>query len=591
MAGKQWHWLCIAGLLALLLGTKAAQSLATPSNGPVTMTRVAIAPIESDVETAVRQAVTQAGGLENVVKPGDTVVIKTNLTRDAPTNSGIVTDPLVARTVVQMAREAGAAQVFIVEGTAEYREGDRNRDRFCTEAAFRVAGYDTDGDMVDDATGAPLVDLNDSGGINVADPAKVTRVVVPTGLIRKEYWLHNAVLNADVLISVPVLKNHYLAGVTLGMKNLIGLLANDLYHGPGNIYGKHSLSHSPIELDQHIVDLNLARRPDFVVVDGQRGMIDGPTGSQIVDPPMGLILAGSDVVAVDTVGTLAMGYDPRAIPYLQMASDAGLGTTDAAYIKVVGALLDQVRRDFPAPYADSPARRADGEPPTVAITTPEREEGPGTVVVSVEANDNDAIARVEFYFDEQLVGRSLTPPYEFAIDTGQYSQGQHRVQVVAYDRCLNRSEYSREVYLAAPTVTASSLPATRTASPPPAATVVTPTAIPATAQSPTATEATIPQPTLTPAAHSVTQSSTTRPTSVTPASTMPSFEGASPTPTAIRVAQARGQPTGIAQAEVVGAAQRPLPEWVLYVAYAIFALLVVCLLGVVVGLLVTGQRS
>ncbi len=93
---------------------------------------------------------------------------------------------------------------------------------------------------------------------------------MPTGLIRKEYWLPNIVLNADVLISVPVLKNHFIAGVTLGMKNLIGLLPNDLYHAPVNIYGKHSLSHSPIELDQHIVDLSLARRPDFVVADGQQ---------------------------------------------------------------------------------------------------------------------------------------------------------------------------------------------------------------------------------------------------------------------------------------------------------------------------------
>ena len=62
--------------------------------------------------------------------------------------------------VVQLAREAGADQVIIAEGSAQYREGDVNRDRFCTPAAFRVAGYDADGDMVDDVTGAPLVDLD-----------------------------------------------------------------------------------------------------------------------------------------------------------------------------------------------------------------------------------------------------------------------------------------------------------------------------------------------------------------------------------------------------------------------------------------------
>jgi len=430
-----------------------AQGLAVPRCTPAGIVQVAILSAEGDVEAAVRQAVALVGGLESVIEPGDVVVVKPNLVMDAPAEGGMVTDPAVTRAVVQLAREAGADQVIIAEGSAQYREGDVNRDRFCTPAAFRVAGYDADGDMVDDATGAPLVDLNDSGGTDVADPEKVTQVVVPTGLMRTEYWLPNVVLEADVLISVPVLKNHYLAGVTLGMKNLIGLLANDLYHGPGNIYGKHSLSHSPIELDQHIVDVNLARRPDFVVVDGQRGMIDGPIGSQIIDPPMGLILAGRDVVAVDTVGTLVMGYDPRAIPYLQLGAQNGVGTTDTGYIQVVGTPVAQARRDFPAPYDDSPAQRADSESPTAAITAPAEEEWLGAVTVVVAADDNDAVARVEICLDEQQVGQALALPYQFELYTGQYPSGAHTLRAVAYDRSLNQAESSREITFVSPPLT------------------------------------------------------------------------------------------------------------------------------------------
>ena len=267
---------------------------------------------------------------------------------------------------------------------------------------------------------------------------------MPTGLIRKEYWLPNIVLNADVLISVPVLKNHFIAGVTLGMKNLIGLLPNDLYHAPVNIYGKHSLSHSPIELDQHIVDLSLARRPDFVVADGQRGMIDGPIGSQIIEPPMGIILAGTDVVAVDTVGTLVMGYDPRTVPYIGLAAQSGLGTADTSYIRVVGSPLPQVRRDFPAPYADSPVRRADMQPPIVTIGTPQEGEWSDVGTIVVDARDNEAVVRVEFLLENQWVGQALIPPYSFTFDPAQYSSGWHTLRVVAYDRCLNQAQSSLE---------------------------------------------------------------------------------------------------------------------------------------------------
>ncbi len=437
--------LFIVGTLILLLGARLAHSLAVPHHAAEGMVQVAVVPVEGDVETAVRQAVALAGGLEGIISPGDVVVIKPNLVMDAPASSGMVTDPAVTRAVVRLAREAGAAEVIIAEGSAQYQQGDPNRDRFVTQAAFRAAGYDADGDMVEDVTGAPLVDLNDSGGTDTADPDKVTRVVVPSGLMRTEYWLPNIALEADVLISVPVLKNHYLAGVTLSMKNSFGLLPNDLYHGPGNVYGKHSLAHGPIELDRHIVDVNLARRSDFVVVDGLRGMTDGPTGWQVIDPPMGLILAGRDAVAVDTVGALVMGYDPSTIPYLTLGAQNGLGTTDTGYIQVLGTSLTQVRRDFPAPYGSLPARRADSQPPTVAITAPNEAEWLGAVTVEVEAGDNDALARVELYLDEQLVGQALVPPYHFEMDTRHYPPGTHTLRVAAFDRCLNHAESSRQV--------------------------------------------------------------------------------------------------------------------------------------------------
>lgn len=481
--------ICLFGLLFLVFGAKELQSLTLPSKSPQSISQVAIVPVQTSVEEAVREAIHLAGGLQGIIKPGAAVVIKPNLVMDAPAESGVVTDPAVVRAVARMAFEAGAREVIIAEGTAQYRHGDPNRDRFCTQAAFRVAGYDSDGDMRDDETGVQLVDLNDSGGTDVADPDKVTRVVVPAGLMRKEYWLPNLILKADVFISVPVLKNHYLAGVTLGMKNMIGVLPNDLYHAPGRVFGKHSLSHIPYELDGHIVDLNLARKPDFIVVDGLRGMVDGPIGSKIIEPPMRLILAGKDVVAVDTIGALVMGYDPRSIPYIQMAAQRGLGIADTAHIRVVGMPVAQVRRDFPVPYGDSLARRADSEPPKIAIYAPSQVLLPEKFKVKVKANDNDAIAKIELYLDRKLVGSLSAHPYEFEINSGQYPAGKHILRTIAYDYCLNQAESSREVVFIAPkpteTSTPTPLPPTNTPSPSPTPPTNTLTPTPLPAETPT----------------------------------------------------------------------------------------------------------
>lgn len=586
MNKRRWRWTAIVALLGLLLGIRALQSLALPSSAPQGMAKVALVRSGSDVNAAVRDAVSKTGGFGGIIEPGDVVVVKVNLVMDAPAESGMVTGPAVARAVVQLAREAGAGQVFIAEGTAQYREGDANRDRDCTWCAYRAAGYDTDGDRFDDLTGAPLVDLNDAGGINVYDPAKVTQVVVPTGLMRKEYWLPNTVLNADVLISVPVLKNHYLAGVTLGMKNLIGLLPGDLYHGPGNIYGKHSLSHSPIELDQHIVDLNLARRPDFVVVDGQRGMIDGPIGSQIIDPPMSLVLAGSDTVAVDTVGTLVMGYDPRAIPYLRIAAQNGLGTTDTGHIRVVGAPLAEARRDFPAPYADSPAQRADAQPPAVALDA--LTEGPwaGVVNITVDGSDNDGLARVELYMDGKRLGESQAVPYQYSLDTAQHVPGEHALSAVAYDHSLNMTVDSQAVIFAAPEPEATETPvvlptATLSPTPPPTA-----TALPSPTSWPTGTHALPTAPPLPTSAATATAAviptSTPVPSTLTPSPDIAS--ATTPTPTAIEQAQASDQQPESEVVESDAETEKGLPSWILYALIAILWLAAAALSVIVLRL-------
>ncbi|MDY6876312.1 MAG: DUF5107 domain-containing protein [Chloroflexota bacterium] len=450
---RWWKVIILVGLLALLSCVSTLQHQAAysgPAGGPaeVAILQAASWPVsDAEVETLVRQAVALAGGLDGIVSDGDKVVVKPNLVWGADPDEGYTTDPRVTRAVVQLAQEAGAEEILIADGAALYRDGHNARG--ATGEAFRLCGYDADGDMVDDTTGAPLVDLNDSGGLDQYDPNLVRQVHLQNGLIWSDYWLPNVILDADVLIGVPVLKNHSCAGISLALKNQFGIPPSDIYHRAGSKMFKWALSHGAQELGRHIVDLNLARPLDFVVLDGLRGMTDGPIGGTLMDPPLGLILAGADPVALDTVGALVMGYDPATIPYLGWAAGAGLGSDDVAQITVHGQHVSQVRRDFPAPYGDPPAQRAETTPPSVDIISP----GEGYVVVEetivwATASDDSGVSKVEFYAGDspqEMQAVITTPPYQARLDLSAFRGQTVTLRAVAYDYALNETEDSRTV--------------------------------------------------------------------------------------------------------------------------------------------------
>lgn len=454
---KSWRLILALTLLALLGGINGLQhravysTAAAASPATVAIVRTSTWPVsEAEVEAMVRQAVALAGGLESIISPGDTVLLKPNLVWGAAPDEGHTTDPRVVRALVRMAREAGAAEVIIAEGSALYRDGHNARG--ATVEAFRLCGYDANGNMIDDATGAPLIDLNNAGGLDQHDPNLVTQVQVTNGLIWSEYWLPRAVMEADVVIGVPVLKNHTHAGVTLALKGQIGIAPSDIYHSPGLQMYKMALGHGPADLGRHIVDLNLARPLDFAVIDGLRGVTNGPTGGTLADPPMRLIIASRDAVAVDTVGALVMGYDPASIPYLGWAAGAGLGTADVAQITVVGQRVSQVRRDFPIPYGNPPVQRAERTSPTVQLTTP----ADGLIVTEqllavATAQDNRGIAKVEFFVDGALQAVDTAPPYQATLDLSAYRGQQVTVRAIAYDRALNDAvDEAAVVVVAAP---------------------------------------------------------------------------------------------------------------------------------------------
>ena len=301
-----------------------------------------------DPARLVREAVERAGGLERIVRPGDRVVLKLNLVFPLPSGTGFTTDVRVAEAVARLALDAGARRVVFAEGSASapgtplpfYRPE-------ATQLAFERGGIRALARRLD----AGLLDLNEAGRAP-GGRELVREVRLPRGLQSPAYWLSKAFLDADRVISLPVLKNHEYTGVTLALKNWIGVAPAGVYFRPGGRVGKWGLDHGMVPLARHIADLVAARPPDYVVLDALVGINSGvraypyrpgPGG------PMRAILAGPDPVAVDAIACLAMRYDPATIGHLVFAEAVGLGVADPATIAVRGVGIDPFRQEFATP--------------------------------------------------------------------------------------------------------------------------------------------------------------------------------------------------------------------------------------------------
>ncbi len=391
----------------------------------------------TEIDSMVERAIQRAGGLDQIMADKDQnneilVALKPNLVNDisitAHPENGVVTDPRVMKTVVRMVKEAGVragipTRVVIVEGTAgpeDWFNGYMGPD--ITKHAFIATGYTTDPvtgqQLFIYDSSVELIDLNDSGGLlepydpnsPLIDPNKVTLKHLDYGVIRSNYWVPNILLDCDVLISVPTLKNHGNADITAAMKNRIGCAPSDIYHARSNYDAGHTSqmkyalhfvdipglnawdpgsgggfyyppqppyiappdkTYENTYVNYSIVDMNMLRPQDFAVVDGLVGITDGPTGTTKPPTDMQMILAGTDSVAIDTISTLMMGYDPQYVRYLRLAYNRQLGTMNRGTIGIIGDRPAMWRQYF-GPKSDTNRSPCETIPPTVAgISTPE----------------------------------------------------------------------------------------------------------------------------------------------------------------------------------------------------------------------------
>lgn len=301
------------------------------------------------IERQVRDLIEGLGGLGDIVKPGDSVAIKTNLTGGVESGSlpgiepvdSFVTHPEVVRALTRAVKDAGAAEIFIVEAVYEWE-------------SYRKWGYE---EIAED-TGAILIDLNDSKPYN-----NFHEESFGAGSFFYDSFVFNPIINdVDVFMSVAKMKNHYEAGVTHTMKNLYGLVPYRYYRlNEDDRYrsGFHGVEEETrSRLPRIIVDLNRARPIDFSLIDGikttQGG--EGPWISTMATIEPGLLVAGKNCVATDAIATALMGHDPAGeypnAPYLRcdnhlnIAAALGLGTNRLEEIEVLGLPIDTVKTEF-----------------------------------------------------------------------------------------------------------------------------------------------------------------------------------------------------------------------------------------------------
>ncbi len=274
---------------------------------------MAVSIVSTDDPADVRRALNLIGGIDRFVKSGDRVVIKPNICAGKPSDTGAVTDPAVVLEVCKVVSECGGQPVVCESPIYP----------FPSSRVFRRAGYDD----FENRYGYPLLDIDSS-------PSK--RVRIPEGVAIDHAVISEEVLKCDVLINVPVLKTHLQTTVSLGLKNLKGVVVGKQ---------KHLIHLSG--LNEGIVDLNTLVKSHITIIDGIIGMEGGggPTNGRPVR--MNVIVASDNVVEADSTGVRIMGGDPKAVEHIRLAADRGLGVLDG--FDIYGAGLEAVSRKLDLP--------------------------------------------------------------------------------------------------------------------------------------------------------------------------------------------------------------------------------------------------
>jgi uncharacterized protein (DUF362 family) len=246
------------------------------------------------------RAMEEYGGMTKFVKKGQTVVVKPNIGWDATPERAANTNPELIGRIVKHCLAAGAKDVYVFDHTCnEWTKCYKNSE---IEGAVKKAG----GTMVMGNSKKYYQDIEISGGKKL-----------------KSASVHELILESDVFINVPVLKNHGGANMTVAMKNLMGIVWDRGYWHRNDLH-------------QCIADFSTWRNPDLTIVDAYGVMKrNGPRGVSVDDVvTMKAQLIGNDMVALDTAAIKLFGKEPDEVKYVGLAEEAGVGSGDLSQLNI-----------------------------------------------------------------------------------------------------------------------------------------------------------------------------------------------------------------------------------------------------------------
>jgi uncharacterized protein (DUF362 family) len=247
---------------------------------------------------------------------GKRVLLKPNMVEFDP--GGVInTNPRVIVAAIEAFRQLGARDVVVGEGPGHHRD---------TEYLLKASGL---GQALKEQR-ARYVDLNEDAVRSMPLESTFTKL--------GRLYFPETVLGADLLVSMPKLKTHHWAGVTLSMKNLFGVVPSAVYGWP-----KNALHYAGI--NESILDINSTLSlPRFAIVDGIVGMEgNGPIQGQA--KKCGVLILGEDLAAVDATAARVMSLEPTQVPYLAEA-ERFLGNTTLKSIAQLGEDIGSVQQDF-----------------------------------------------------------------------------------------------------------------------------------------------------------------------------------------------------------------------------------------------------
>jgi len=258
--------------------------------------------VGNDYEKITKNAISAIGGISRYVKKGDVVVIKPNIGWDRKPEESANTHPLVVKAIAEECLKAGAKKVKVFDRTC-------NDPRRC----YENSGINS---VLKDIKGIELKHL---------DSEKYKKYKI-NGVFIKEWELYEEAINCDVYINVPVAKHHGLTGLTLALKNIMGIMG-----------GNRGYIHR--EIEDSLCDFNQFVKIDLHIIDATRILLrNGPQGGGVKDVKvLNTVIASTDPVLADAYATTLFGIKPEDISITKRAYERGLGEINISKAKIIKA--------------------------------------------------------------------------------------------------------------------------------------------------------------------------------------------------------------------------------------------------------------